>query len=254
MGDQTNISWCDSTFNPWWGCAKIAPGCDNCYAAALDKRAGGNFWDPHTPPRRTRPLNWRQVRQWNATAEIESRRRRVFCGSMMDWCDKDAPEGAREELFRLIKVTPMLDWQLLTKRATLIERSLPADWGDGYKNVWLGVTAENKEYGYPRIDILRGIPARLRFISAEPLLGEMDDIYLGGIDWVIMGGESGPGYRPMEPSWANNLIVACESQGVPVWFKQWGGNTRGKGGCEINGREHKQWPRHCAPRLDPSQP
>lgn len=246
MGDTTGISWTDHTFNPWWGCTKIAPGCDNCYAATLDARIGGNYWDAHQKPRRTKANNWRRVMKWQEQAEIENRRHRVFCGSMMDWCDKDAPEGARGELFELIRATPMLDWQLLTKRATLIAKNLPVDWGDGYDNVWLGVTVENAEYGYPRIDALRAVPAKTRFISAEPLLGEVDDIYLEGIHWVIIGGESGPGFRAMEWRWADDLLIACEDQGVPVWFKQWGGNRRDKGGCELNGREYKHWPSSLA--------
>lgn len=89
MGDTTGISWTDHTFNPWWGCTKIAPGCDNCYAATLDKRTGGNYWDAHQKPRRTKPNNWRRVMKWQEQAEIENRRHRVFCGSMMDWCDKE---------------------------------------------------------------------------------------------------------------------------------------------------------------------
>jgi len=162
---------------------------------------------------------------------------------MMDWCDKDAPKGAREALFELIKATPMLDWQLLTKRATLIEKCLPSDWGDGYDNVWLGVTCEDKKYGLPRVDILRKIPASIRFISAEPLLEEISEVDLAGIDWVIIGGESGPGYRRMASQWAENLIVACEKQDVAIWFKQNGGNNIGKGGGKLNGREYRQWPK-----------
>ncbi|MEM6775636.1 MAG: DUF5131 family protein, partial [Pseudomonadota bacterium] len=173
MGDTTGISWTDHTFNPWWGCTKIAPGCDNCYAATLDARTGGDYWDPKVAPRRTKAPNWRKPRKWNEIAEISNRRRRVFCGSMMDWCDKNAPPGARAELFELIKQTPMLDWQLLTKRATRIQECLPADWGDGYPNVWLGVTAEDVEFGIPRINALREIPAAVRFVSAEPLLEDL---------------------------------------------------------------------------------
>ena len=243
MADTTAISWTDHTFNPWWGCTKIAPGCDNCYAAAFDKRAGGNYFNAHIKPRRTLPSNWYKVLKWNDWAFDESRRHRVFCGSMMDWCDKDAPVDALDDLWQLIRDTPMLDWQLLTKRATLIKRCLPDDWGEGYPNVWLGVTVEDKPYGYPRIDALRQLPAKVRFISAEPILeGGMDDIYLAGIHWAIIGGESGVGYREMKKEWATDLLDSCEEQDVPVWFKQWGGNSRDKGGCLIYGREHKEWP------------
>ncbi|WP_339064748.1 DUF5131 family protein [Teredinibacter turnerae] len=245
MADETGISWTDHTFNPWWGCTRIAPGCDNCYAAAFDKRAGGNYWDVKVKPRLTRVENWKKVYRWNKQAEIENRRHRVFCGSMMDWCDKDAPFAARDALFQTIKQTPWLDWQLLTKRATRIAECLPDDWGDGYDNVWLGVTCENEKYGYPRVDILKEIPAKIRFVSAEPLLGWLygADKRLAGIDWLIIGGESGPGYREIVRDWAYDLVYLGREAGCAIWFKQWGGNTRDKGGCLVNGKELKEWPK-----------
>lgn len=242
MAETTAISWTDHTFNPWWGCTKIAPGCDNCYAAALDKRTGGNFWDEK--PRITSQQNWNKVLKWNEQATKENKRHKVFCGSMMDWCDKNAPACARSDLFELIKDTPMLDWQLLTKRASLIEKSLPEDWGNGYDNVWLGVTCEDVRYGLNRLVYLRDIPAKVKFLSCEPLLEDISFLHLGWIDWVIIGGESGPGCRLMRACWAEALIHACEIQDVPVWFKQWGGNTKNKGGCVICGEEFKQWPRN----------
>lgn len=244
MGDKTEISWTDHTFNPWWGCTKIAPGCDNCYAAALDHRTGGKFWDVKKNPRRTKKPNWDKVLRWQVAARDAGVRHKVFCGSMMDWCDKNAPDGARELLFELIKATPNLDWQLLTKRATLIERCLPEDWGDGYDNVWLGVTVEDKKFGYRRIEELQKIPAKVRFISAEPLLENLDGIEskLDGIDWVIIGGESGINCRKMHAEWAEDLFLICEILKIPVWFKQWGGNSKDKGGDEILGIINKEWP------------
>jgi len=241
MADKTGISWTDHTFNPWWGCTAIAPGCDNCYAAALDKRTGGNYFDVKVAPRRTSSKNWRKPIFWNREA-AQGRRHRVFCGSMMDWCDNDAPEGALDELWQLIRDTPWLDWQLLTKRATLIERCLPSDWGNGYQNVWLGVTVEDIKYGMPRIMSLRDIPARVKFISAEPLLEDVSSINLKWIDWVIIGGESGQNFRPMYSHWAENLLQECKESRVPVWFKQWGGNTRDKGGNKILGKIYQEWP------------
>lgn len=151
---------------------------------------------------------------------------------------------ALDDLFELIKATPMLDWQLLTKRATLIERRLPSDWGEGYPNVWLGVTSEDRAHGLPRIDALREIPAVIRFVSFEPLLEDIGEVNLSGIHWAIVGGESGSGYRAMQKEWAMALVARCS--GTAVWFKQWGGNTRDKGGCMIGGRELKQWPRAAA--------
>lgn len=111
MADETAISWTDHTFNPWWGCTAIADGCDNCYAAALDKRTGGDYWNPKVDPRRTRVQNWNKVSKWNEQAAIENRRHRVFCGSMMDWCDKNAPDGVYEPLWQLISDTSMIDWR-----------------------------------------------------------------------------------------------------------------------------------------------
>lgn len=245
MGEETAISWTDHTHNHWWGCTKIAPGCDNCYAAAFDARFGGNYWDPKQKPRLTAQSNRNKPLKWNAKAEKDGKRMKVFCGSMMDWCDNKVPDQWRDNLFELIKATPMLDWQLLTKRATLIKKCLPDDWGDGYDNVWLGVTCEDMEYGYPRIDELRKIPAKVRFISAEPLLERLKNIdkHYKFIDWIIVGGESGSNYRDMEIDWAEYLVAGSETLGIPVWFKQWGGNTKNKGGCNIFGREYKQWPK-----------
>lgn len=244
MAEVTGISWTDHTYNPWWGCTKIASGCDNCYAATLDYRIGGDFWNPKVAPRATKVNNRNKVKKWNESATIENRRHRVFCGSMMDWCDKDAPAGARDALWDLIRETPMLDWQLLTKRATLIEECLPEDWGDGYGNVWLGVTCEDIKYGFRRLEVLKDIPAKVKFISAEPLLEKLNGVekYLSDFDWLIIGGESGDGFRKMEIDWASHLLDHARNADVPVWFKQHGGNGADKGGCFLLGEEIKEWP------------
>lgn len=241
MADVTGIQWTDSTFNPWWGCTKIAPGCDNCYAAALDKRTGGAYWVSQSP-RSMSVQNWNKPLRWNKAAELSGVRHKVFCGSMCDWTDNKAPAGQLDRLWELIRQTPMLDWQLLTKRAPNIERSLPADWGDGYANVWLGVTVENRSHGVPRLERLRAIPAQVRFLSVEPLLEDIGDIDLTGIHWVIIGGESGSLARKMEPAWAERVVAQCREQSVRVFFKQWGGRPADKGGCLLNGAEIKEFP------------
>jgi len=256
LAENTEISWTDYTQNFWWGCTNIAPGCDNCYAAAFDRRVGGNHWaSPENTgadkPRLTKDANWQKPYRWNRQAESDGVRRRVFCGSMMDWCDKNAPQGARDRMWHVIRETPWLDWQLLTKRATLIERCLPDDWGDGYDNVWLGVTVENVEFGFPRIDALSKIPAKVRFLSCEPLLEHLVDLYdfepMSEIDWAIIGGESGSRARNMERDWATSLIQDLDLWDIPIWFKQWGGTSRNKGGSLIDGKEIKNWPhRHAA--------
>ena len=246
MADKTNIEWTDSTFNPWWGCDPVSPGCDNCYAKALDRRTGGNYWDPYVDPRTMAESNWKKPLRWQRKAESfineHGHNQRIFCGSMCDVFDNSAPEGQRNRLWDVIKSTDQLHWQLLTKRAPNIKRFLPVDWGNGYPNVWLGVTVENKKHGLPRIDILRDTPAFIRFLSVEPLLEDIGTIDLSGIDWVIIGGESGPGARPLQRFWVDSFIRQCREQAVPVFFKQWGAII-GKGGCVINGTTIKEWPR-----------
>lgn len=242
MAESTEISWTDSTFNPWWGCTKVSPGCDHCYAEALDRRTGGAHWDGDAVPRTMSANNWDNPQRWQRQALKKGTRRKVFCGSMCDVFDKNAPAGQRERLWSEIRSTSMLDWQLLTKRAPNITKYLPADWGDGYPNVWLGVTVENKQHGLPRIDHLREIPAVVRFISVEPLLEDLGELNLTGISWAIIGGESGFGFRKLDRSWVDGVIDQCRSQGVNVFFKQWGGRTNKAGGCLIDGQEIKEWP------------
>lgn len=243
MADNTAIAWTDSTFNPWWGCSAVSPGCDHCYAEALDRRTGGAHWGPHATPRLTSADNWRKPRRWQREALQSGERRRVFCASMCDVFDKNAPEGARERLWALIRETPNIDWQLLTKRAPNVARYLPPDWGAGYPNVWLGVTVEDRKHGLPRIDVLRQIPAAVRFLSVEPLLEDLGAIDLSGIHWVIVGGESGPKARALDASWVLSIRRQCAGQNVPFFFKQWGGRSDDKGGCVIEGAEVKEWPK-----------
>ena len=243
MAETTEIAWTDSTFNPWWGCTKVGPGCDHCYAEAFDKRTGGNHWGRGSSPRILSADNWRKPKRWQRQAERDNTPRKVFCGSMCDWADKNAPAGERERLWQLIRETPMLRWQLLTKRASNIEKYLPEDWGYfGWRHVWLGVTVENKRHGLRRLNILREIPSKVRFVSIEPLLEDLGDIDLRGIGWVIVGGESGHHARVMEHAWVERIEAQCREQNVPFFFKQWGGR-KDKSGCLLDGREVKEWPR-----------
>lgn len=246
MSDETGIAWTDSTFNPWWGCTRVSPGCDNCYAATFDKRVGGDYWNPKIAPRHMSEQNWNKPLKWNREAEATGNRRKVFCGSMCDWADNKAPEGARDRLWDLIRRTPWLDWQLLSKRETLIERSLPPDWGNGWKHVWLGATVEDRAFGLPRINRLRRIRACTRFLSIEPLIENLGPLDLTGIHWVIVGGESGPGFRAMNPAWADAVVEQCLETGVPVFFKQWGGLGRDHGGDIWNGMKLHQFPIRAA--------
>lgn len=248
VAETTGIAWTDHTHNEWWGCsAPAGAGCDHCYAAALDRRTGGDYFGVGTVPRLTKEHNRNKPYHWNRAAEAAGDRAKVFCGSMMDFFDKKAPEGAREALWQKIKKTSSLDWQLLTKRPANIRRMLPSDWGiGGYPNAWLGVTVENRRNGLRRLDQIRDIPAAIRFLSVEPLLEDLGTINLSGIHWAIVGGESGFGHRLMEKTWADRVIAQCREQGVRVFFKQWGGTARDAGGCLIDGIEIKEWPTAAA--------
>ena len=165
------INWCDNTFNGWEGCTRVSPGCDHCYAETRDGRhltEPVSHWGKGAPRRVMSDVKWREPLSWNRDAAGADTRPRVFCASLADWADSEAPTGQRERLWALIRETPNLDWLLLTKRAGNIRRMLPPDWGTGYPNVWLGVTVENRQHGLPRLDALRSIPAAVRFASIEP--------------------------------------------------------------------------------------
>lgn len=242
MAENSGIEWTDHTFNPWVGCTKVSPACDNCYAEAWAKRGGnGHLWKPLVQPRRSK--TWRDPIRWNAKAEAEGRRHRVFCASLADVFDNQVDPAWREDLWALIHDTPHLDWLLLTKRPQNIAKMLPGTdgrgasdysrgvWGDGWPNVWLGTTVENHAEADRRIPHLLAVPAAVRFLSCEPLLEGVviRDHWLvrhhpgsARIDWVIAGGESGPGARPMHPDWARSLRDQCGAAGVPFFFKQWG--------------------------------
>ena len=167
---------------------------------------------------------------------------RVFCSSMTD-VFLDDPVLAQElvKLWDLIRQTPDLDWQLLTKRPERITECLPADWGDGWPNVWLGTSVENRKHGGPRVAILREIPATIRFLSCEPLLEDLGNLDLRGIDWVIVGGESGPRFRPMDHEWARAILRQCRDQEVAFFFKQSSGLHPGRG-SELDGKTIQEFP------------
>ncbi len=174
MAETTGIEWTDSTFNPWIGCTKVGPGCDHCYAEAQDIRYKGGHWGPDAPRRRTSESYWRNPLKWNRDAEREGRRRRVFCASQADVFDNAIDPVWRRDLFDVIRVTPALDWQLLTKRPGNVAKRLPDDWGDGWDNVWLGCTVVNQEEAQRDIPKLLATPAKTRFLSIEPMLGPID--------------------------------------------------------------------------------
>ena len=262
MAENTTIEWADHTFNPWEGCQKIGLGCLHCYAETRNARFGGGVainWGPGAPRRRTSASNWQLPLKWDREAKAKGIRYRVFCASLADVFDNEVDPQWRADLFQLIISTPNLDWLLLTKRignakAMIAEAvECPMDMMDVLRplpNVWIGATVVNQEEADRDIPKLLAAPAVKRFLSMEPLLGPVElghwigttkaigattfrdenNIYrcdltgtpVDGIDWVIVGGESGPNARPMHPDWARSLRDQCIAAGVPYLFKQWG--------------------------------
>lgn len=261
MGDTTEISWCDKTFNPWVGCTKVSPACQHCYAERdFDHRYKKVQWGPTGTRVITSDANWRKPIAWNKEAKSHGVRYRVFCASLADVFESwDGPirnsdghvlsdlfepasnsdmhndellpmEDVRYRLFELIDSTPYLDWLLLTKRPENIAGMWWGHTKTGFRpchrdNVWLGTSVENSDYLH-RIDTLKacGDVAGKLFLSIEPLLGALPTLgeHIDGIDWVIVGGESGPNSRPMNPDWVRSIRDQCETHGVAFHLKQWG--------------------------------
>ena len=250
MGETTAIGWTDHTFNPWWGCVKVSPACNNCYAEAFAKRTGNAVWGKSADRRFFGEKHWNEPLKWARKAEAEGVRRRVFCASMADvFEDRRDLDDARAQLWDLIGVCDSLDWLLLTKRPENVERLVPQWWdGCGWpSNIWLGTTVEDQKRAEERIPHLLAQPAKVRFLSCEPVLGRIDmRPYLiegtGGIDWVIIGGESGPRHRPLNLDHARILRDQCLMLGIACFFKQVGGRTPAAGGDCLDGRTWKQFP------------
>lgn len=258
MSANTKIEWADHTFNPWIGCTKVGPGCDNCYAKAdFDDRKHRVTWGAGQA--RSRTKTWGDPVRWNKQPFVQCdscgwrgnkagrhacpicgggtctpARQRVFCASLADVFDNEVPENWRIDLFSLIEETPNLDWLLLTKRIGNASGMVPwSACSEPFANVWLGATIVNQEEANRDIPKLLAVPAAKRFLSMEPLLGpvELTDAEIfwapgkygeNGINWVIVGGESGAHARPMHPDWARSLRDQCQGASVPFFFKQWG--------------------------------
>jgi len=229
VGKNSSIEWTHHTFNPWWGCVKVSPGCKHCYAETFSRRLGIGLWGARADRRYFGDAHWKEPVRWNADALASRERRRVFCASMSDVFEPRSDlEPWRRRLWTLIDATPGLDWLLLTKRPDQIASKVP--WGCRWPdNVWLGTTAENQLWANRRLPVLIEHQAAVRFVSCEPLLGRVDlSAWLSGhrrrrgVDWVIVGGESGHKARPMHPEWATDIRDQCASAGVPFHFKQWG--------------------------------
>lgn len=231
MGKESAIAWTDATFNPFWGCEKVSPGCLHCYAEAFDKRMhpDNTHWGKNAPHRFFGDKHWDEVEYWNNKARMQGKTIKVFSGSMCDvFQDSEELRPSRQKLFTLIEDTEYLTWLVLTKRPENLPSMLPYDWqaGDAPDNIWLGVTVEDQEHTWrllevePYLGIFSGI-----FVSVEPMLGPIafDPDWWHIPSWIIIGGESGVGCRDMKIDWAYDLMREAQSHKVPVFIKQLGG-------------------------------
>lgn len=231
---KSSIEWTESTWNPLTGCTKISPGCKHCYAERMAARlkAMGNanytngFELTLQPHMLEKPLEWKKPQV-------------IFVNSMSDLFHKDVPVEYILAVFDVMRRAYWHRFQVLTKRADILEQLSPLiDWPE---NVWMGVSVENQHYTF-RVDHLRRTGAFIKFLSLEPLIGPIEDIDLTGIDWAIIGGESGPGSRPMKKEWVLTLRDQCVREKVPFFFKQWGGVNKKKTGRELDGRTWDEMP------------
>ena len=236
MAKQTTIEWTDASWNPWHGCIKVSPGCKNCYMYRGKRRFGNN---PRKVVRSKTtfrdPIKWRQSTT-------------IFTCSWSDWFIEDA-DLWRDDAWEVIRRTPQHVYQILTKRPERIVGHLPLDWGNGWNNVWLGVSIESQEYLY-RKDILVDIPANIRFLSLEPLLGPIDLGKINEIHWIITGGESGSNARPMLPEWAIDIKDQCLRNEIAFFHKQNGGNKKIDGAWGSRLLQDREW--NGMPALLPS--
>lgn len=292
MGEKTGIQWTDHTFNPWWGCEKVSPACRHCYAETFSKRLGLPLWGgADTARRMASEKTWSEPVRWNRAAEKAGERHRVFCASMAD-VGEDRPDlvAPRARLAALVAATPALDWLLLTKRPENMVRLFPT-WGTWPANVWAGTTAEDQEQADKRIPHLLAIPAAVRFLSVEPMLGAVnlerymwpthwdwdaeyrtpEEALAAGahaakrrqclvsanatfVDWVILGGESGPKARPFDLDAARRVVADCKAAGVAVFVKQMGerwSRETGTHHLDAHGGDPQHWPAGDWPREFP---
>jgi len=243
MGDRSAIEWTQATWNPTTGCDRVSRGCDNCYAMTLAKRlkamgqpryqqdgdprtSGPGFGVACHPDALDLPFSWKKPR-------------RVFVNSMSDLFHVKVPVEFVRRVFEVMEATPQHTYQLLTKRARRLRRlATELPWPP---NVWVGVSVEDESVLH-RVDDLRAVPAHVRFLSCEPLLGPIETLRLDGISWVIVGGESGQGARPIDPDWVRGIRDQCVAADVAFFFKQWGGRTPRAGGRELDGRTWDEYP------------
>lgn len=258
MSEKTTIQWTHDTFNPWWGCQRVSPGCEHCYAETFAHRVGKDLWGPKAEHRVASESYWQKPIAWNNAAIHAGARRRVFCASMADvFEDRRDLDAPRARLFSLIEATPALDWLVLTKRPQNMLTLAPSTWAKAWPlNVWAGTTVENQKYADERHAHLRAVPAAVRFYSVEPQIGPIDSLPLDGIHWAISGGESGGKARPFALEWARSLIAQCRAAGTAPFVKQMGQKPT-LGGAPVkfldsHGGEPEEWPEDIRVREFPT--
>ena len=239
MSIDSKIEWTDATWNPVRGCTKISPGCKHCYAETLAERFRGVPGHPFehgfdlrlVPEKLAEPIRW-------------STPRKIFVNSMSDLFHPDVPDAYIERVCAVMRAADWHTYQVLTKRGDRMSRLLrgPLREAARARHIWWGVSVENRRHGLPRIAQLRAARPAVAFLSVEPLLEDLGEFDLTGIDWVIVGGESGPGARPMRPSWVESIRRLCQHAQVPFFFKQWGGVRKSRTGREIDGRTYDDYP------------
>jgi protein gp37 len=239
MSDHSSIEWTDATWNPVRGCTKITSGCAHCYAETFAERFRGVPGHPYedgfdlrlVPEKLAQPLQWR-------------RPRRIFVNSMSDLFHEAVPDDYIVKVARVMQLANWHTYQVLTKRSERLRDLLSSKLKSvaGEPHIWWGVSVENRKQGLPRMDHLRTAPAAVRFLSIEPLLESLGSFDLSGIHWVIVGGESGPGARPIQEAWVLDIRDRCQRAEVPFFFKQWGGRQKAKAGRELDGRTYDELP------------
>ena len=243
MSEHSAIEWTDATWNPVRGCTKISPGCKHCYAETFAERFRGVPRHPFeqgfdlrlVPEKLEVPLKWRSLK-------------RIFVNSMSDLFHEDIPTEYIAKVGRVMRDAPWHTYQILTKRHDRLRELLSGElrWMGDLPHVWFGVSVEDREHGLPRLESLQRTPASIRFLSVEPLLEDLGQIDLRKIDWVIVGGESGHGARPMKEEWVRSILEHCEAAGVPFFFQQWGGVRKNKAGRHLNGRTYDDIPQRLS--------
>ena len=246
MSEHSKIEWTEATWNPVRGCLKVSPGCKHCYAETFAERFRGvpghpygHGFDPRLVPEKLlEPLRWASAKS-------------VFVNSMSDLFQDAVPDDYIVAVAEVMLLTPWHTYQVLTKRSTRLEAMLRnrLHLAAAAPHIWWGVSVEDRKYGVPRIDALRNTHAHTRFLSIEPLLEDLGEMDLRGIDWVIVGGESGPGARPMQHEWVEAIRQCCTGAGVRFFFKQWGGVQKGKHGRILNGRTYDEMPPRSTRRI-----